>query len=177
MTKLTDARLAALKALYETGDTPSEANFATVFDYIQGGIESHDHAGLGDGDAATIAETGIGSLVVALSKRQGGSATDWHTGGTTDYTPGAVRMQAGAVAWIGAAATTGAKTVTFPTAFSYVPLVFGTVWGYESGQYVNLAIVVTPGDVDADSVDLYWRDVASATHTALTLFWVAIGTE
>lgn len=54
MAKLTDARVATLKAHFNTGDQPSEANFADLIQYIQEGIEDHQHDGTGDGDGTGI---------------------------------------------------------------------------------------------------------------------------
>lgn len=59
MSKFTDTIKAALKAYFETGDTPTEAQFAEWIDAIQAGIQEHDHAGVGGGDAAPITPAGL----------------------------------------------------------------------------------------------------------------------
>jgi hypothetical protein len=60
-----------------------------------------------------------------MSWRQGGSATDWGDGGTTNYLVGNVKMQAGAaVAFILNGQSSASVVVTFPKTFSSEPAVF-----------------------------------------------------
>lgn len=64
MSKFTNAIKAGLKAYFETGDTPTEAQFAEWIDAIQNGIEEHEHAAAGGpasgtGDAAQIAAAAL----------------------------------------------------------------------------------------------------------------------
>ena len=59
MSKVTDARIAAIKALFKTGDKLTEENFADLVDAIQEAAEDHEHvsgggAGSGTGNAAPI---------------------------------------------------------------------------------------------------------------------------
>ncbi len=58
--------------------------------------------------------------------RQGGSADNWETGGTTNYTPTSVIMQVGMAAITLINQNFGDVSITFPVAFSGVPLVFTT---------------------------------------------------
>jgi hypothetical protein len=70
--------------------------------------------------ADSVDDTKAGNRVPQFYRRQGGNLSNWAINGTTNYTPGAVRMQAGC-------ASTGGDTsvlVTFPVAFSNRPLVF-----------------------------------------------------
>lgn len=123
--------------------------------------------------ADSVDDTKAGNRVPQFYRRQGGSATVWATTGTTDYTPTAVRMQAGAIQWTGSAAATGFLTVTFPVAFAYAPLVF--VGTYDPAG--NPDIVVIAYGAITTGVGLTWRNVASGTETAVTLYWLAIGPE
>lgn len=71
MSKFTDAIKAGLKAYFETGDTPTEAQFAEWIDAIQDGIQEHLHkstggAASGTGDAARI---GADALLVTDEAR------------------------------------------------------------------------------------------------------------
>ena len=80
MSKFTDAVKAALKAYFETGDQPTESQFAEVFDRIQQGIQEHEHkasggAGSGTGDAGLIDYT---SIIIKVFNWIGVSAADWH---------------------------------------------------------------------------------------------------
>ena len=59
MAKFADAMVATLKALFETGDKPTEQNYADWIEAIQAGIEEHEHAstggpGEGTGDAGPV---------------------------------------------------------------------------------------------------------------------------
>jgi hypothetical protein len=69
-----------------------------------------------------VDDTKVGNRVPQFYRRQGGDASDWSVVGTTTYTPTTVRMQAGVKSF--AAGST--DTITFPVAFSNVPLVFIT---------------------------------------------------
>jgi hypothetical protein len=67
--------------------------------------------------------------VADVTNRQGGSATEWATAGTSNYTESDVLIQSGSVAvTIASGADNGSSTeVTFPVAFAGTPLVFCTV--------------------------------------------------
>jgi hypothetical protein len=59
MAKVNAARIAALKALYERGDTITEQNFANLIDAIAEAAQEHEHvasggAGTGTGDAGPV---------------------------------------------------------------------------------------------------------------------------
>lgn len=63
-----------------------------------------------------------------VTNRQGGNATNWNTQGTTNYVPASSQMQVG-VRNVTANTASGSifhgnTTVTFPVAFSAVPVVF-----------------------------------------------------
>ncbi|MBK8467724.1 MAG: hypothetical protein IPL32_18070 [Chloracidobacterium sp.] len=63
--------------------------------------------------------------IVSVANRQGGSSTDWNTPGTTNYTPASPKIQIGCVnVTIGSGSDGATATVTFPTAYSYKPMVF-----------------------------------------------------
>ena len=68
MSRFTDAVKAALKSYFETGDQPTESQFAEVFDRTQEGIQEHGHtasggAGTGTGDAGPVANLQSGTSV------------------------------------------------------------------------------------------------------------------
>jgi hypothetical protein len=109
-----------------------------------------------------------GNRVPQFYRRQGGSATDWSSPGTTTRTPTAVRMQAGAIQ------STAGNTVvvTFPVAFSQVPLVFATA----TDSLTNNAIGVTANNATASQVVLGALD-ADGAFVADIINWLAIGAE
>lgn len=102
-------------------------NFQAVFD----GLTANQLVRL---NAAGNALEAAGGLIAA---RQGGSATDWNTDGTTDYTPSAPKIQCGVKSISISSSTSGTSTITFPSAFTNKPLVFTSVAGF-SGNLVHL---------------------------------------
>jgi hypothetical protein len=126
--------------------------------------------------ADSIDDTKAGDRVPQFYRRQGGSATDWSSPGTTTRTPGAVRMQAGVIEWTGSAAT-GDITVTFPQAYSNVPIVLSvcvdTAEGGEEAQAINTSAFNT----SANAVELGWLDLDATTRSSVTIAWLAIGPE
>lgn len=101
-----------------------------------------------------------------LIGRQGGSASDWSTSGTTDYVVGRWTMQMGHVTWTGSD-TSGTVAITFPEAFSAKPIVFSKSTG--TGQGTGESSVTSTG------FDLNWVDINGDTITSLPLKWLAVG--
>ena len=145
---------------------------------------SHTHAGgsgapipatgLANGAVDTTArmadnivdDTKVGNRVPQFYRRQGGSATDWTTPGTTERTPTTVRQQAGSI-------TTDASlnvTVTFPVAFSQPPLVFCQIEGNVRGM------VIIPSAVTASQF-VVRVELDGGVQSAQTVFWFAVGAE
>ena len=84
MSKVTDAQIAAIKALFETGDKLTEDNFADLINAIQEAAQEHEHvsgggAGSGAGNAAPIqdaTETDKGIVELAtVAEAQAGTDT------------------------------------------------------------------------------------------------------
>lgn len=115
-----------------------------------------------------VDDTKAGNRVPQFYRRQGGSATNWQTPGTTARTPTAVRMQAGAIQ-----TTAGnSVTVTFPVAFSQVPLVIATA----TDSLTTNAIGVIANSATASEVVLAAFD-AGGNAVADIINWLAIGAE
>ena len=109
--------------------------------------------------ADSVDDSKAGNRVPQLYRRQGGSATAWNASGTTTYTPTAVRVQ------VGAKLGTSPMTITYPTAFSQIPLVLTCVaagLGYAS-----------PTIFSTTQVTIEHSGGASPE----TVYWLAIGTE
>jgi len=121
-----------------------------------------------------VDDTKVGSRVVQCYRRQGGDSPDWHTPGTTTYTPTAVRMQVGSIEWTGSAADHGEKLVSFPVWFSGKPLVFLTVRGTDINQR---DITCMAGSHAVNQFNLLWEDTGGDTWESLTFHWLAIGPE
>ncbi len=63
----------------------------------------------------------------AIYRRQGGSATNWNSQGSTNYTPANSLIQVGTGRVPFAVSATGNKEITFPVAYSAVPIVLITL--------------------------------------------------
>lgn len=103
--------------------------------------------------------------------RQGGSATIWSTGGTTEYNPTNIVEEFGVEAWAGTAAISGTGTVTFKHAFAYAPHLRATPLAAGA-----TTIVLTPQTVLATGFTYKWesRDGVT-TFAAVSIHWVAVG--
>lgn len=158
---------------------PSDGTTADVGDYntpittivnaINGGLDNSNIAA-----AAGIAGTKIADDAITDSKliygklrqRQGNSATNWGSSGTTNYDYSATNtfIQAGAKVLN----TNGADSaVTFPVAFNQVPLVVATT---NTAGTANVYVLVNT--VTATGFNL--RTV-SGNGTTETAAWIAIG--
>lgn len=113
----------------------------------------------------SVDDTIVGNRVPALTRRQGGDASNWSTNGTTTYTPTAVRKQVGVVATGGG----GTVTVTFPVAFSQPPVVVATA---QAGS----AVILNIDTVTATTVTFATRNTAGSGVIA-TVMWEATGPE
>ena len=112
MSKVTDAQVAAIKALFKTGDTLTEQNFADLIDLIADAAEDHEHVsgggpGSGTGDAAPIqdaTESAKGIVELAtVAEAQAGTDT------TRAVTPAGLLMRKTGTAIIGGDMTGNAR--------------------------------------------------------------------
>lgn len=101
-----------------------------------------------------------------VTKRQGGSATVWATAGTTTYTPTTQAIQVGSVAAI---ANGGNAAVTFPTAFTYAPIVLVT--GHDATVNGN-SCTTNVVSVSTTGFTVYVTNPAGGTFA---VYWMAIG--
>ncbi len=145
-------------------------------------LEGHDHDGvvtapLADGaiDRTDVLannivdDTKVGNRVPQFYRRQGGSAANWENSGNTNYTPGAVRIQAGSKNWTGTPTGLGSIVVTFPVAFSDVPL----GWAVSKSPSLSVGINVT-----TTTMEIFFKVVEDDTLVSVANFyWQAIGPE
>lgn len=147
-------------------DTARLANLGVTNTKIALGAISYDR--IAD-DAVRIAA--IGTMVPGFLGRQGGSATNWSTPGTTDYESGInVRMQVG----VGVTGEYGYVTITFPVAFAYPPLVRAVA---SNVGLVQKPRIVTIAEVSATTATLWAHSIAGSASPSVTLIWEAIGPE
>lgn len=123
----------------------------------------------------------VGDRVPAIPKRQGGSASDWGTPGTSPYTPGAVRIQVGSIAiTLGIGIALGTAIITFPDAFSNPPLVFYNMSNEDaSGELFDYSHHVGVPTVAPSATQCrigVWRDTTGAAEI-IVVHWMAIGPE
>ena len=119
------------------------------------------------------------TLPVSLNTlgRRGGSATDFNTFGTTNYTPTNVGVQFGSLS---ASITGGYPTpvttaVTFPVAFSAKPLVYVIPIGTNTTYAVGIANNSTDISTTGFTVTVSYSNGNSGSGS-ISVFWFAIGT-
>lgn len=120
-------------------------------------------AGMIASDAVTDAKLVYGKV----RTRQGGSATNWSTTGTTtyDYSATTTFFQCGA-----SAINANPTTITFPTAFNQVPIV---ICQSSVAASANAFPVITAISATQFSVRMVTDAGAAATTEPMT--WIAIG--
>jgi hypothetical protein len=114
-----------------------------------------------------VDDTKVGARVPQLIRRQGGNAANWATIGTATYTPDAVRMQVGRINDGAASATS--FTVTFPIAYSAIPVVFVQSGDFNAGAVIGINNVTTTGFVA--------NVINKSLSNAMGHYWLAIGPE
>lgn len=121
-----------------------------------------------------VDDTKAGNRVPQFYRRAGGSASDWSSPGNSVFTPGAVRMQAGAVsAGTVNAGGTATGTVNFPVAFSNPPLIFCFL-NISDGSGAAMVIRIT--FVSATVVNFTVENIDSVNGIAI-VNWFAVGPE
>jgi hypothetical protein len=149
--------MADLKITQLTADTSPTADdlVATV----------NDPAGTPGNRKVTLADLTKGLALVF--NRQGGSATDWSSPGTTTRDTSATKtfIQMGSVTLSGTAGTD--VTVTFPTAFSQIPLVFT--------QVITAGAVNEFSGVNSITTSTFKARAQTSGGTGETCAWFAVG--
>jgi len=117
----------------------------------------------------SVDDTKAGNRVPQFYRRQGGHSSDWEDQGNTNYTPGPVRIQAGSKNWSGTPTDTGSVVVTFPVAFSNVPL----GWAVSKSALLNCGVNLT-----ATTMEIFFKVVEDvAVVSVANFYWLAIGPE
>ena len=123
--------------------------------------------------ADSVDDTIVGNRVPAVIRRQGGSATDWDSAGTTTYTPGMVRTQSGVIAITLSATSFGSTAVTFPVAFSAKPNVLCSI---ANNPTSGILFAPQAQSISASGFTAYIAANATLSVT-VNIAWLAIGTE
>lgn len=162
--KIADANITTPKIADSNITTPKIANINVTTDKLAD--LSVTAAKIANG---VVDDTKAGQRVLQLKKRQGGHASDWATGGTTDYTPSLVQAQGGTAIAVFSASQTASITVTFPVAFNRTPLVIVTP--QSATNHFSIAI----GSVAEASVVIYLRCEQGAITANIPVCWLGIG--
>lgn len=111
-------------------------------------------------NAFAVNDTKLGNRAPALTRRRGGSSSNWSTSGSTVYTPDGILIQVGA----SSTNASGNASVSFPVAFSVTPIVFlqPVFEGSIGAMHVENTISITSFSVTGDLLNN-------------TFWWLAIG--
>lgn len=119
-----------------------------------------------------VDDTKVGNRVPQFYRRQGGHATNWATTGTTNYTPGAVRIQAGVRSITFTAAASANAVVTFPVAFSGTPIMVAGI------HVASDRFVIQRCNAATGSATIYVETVTgSPTTETIEVSWIVMGPE
>src|SRR3972149_4632040 len=125
--------------------------------------------------ADAVDDTKVGNRVPQFYRRQGGSATIWTTTGENNYTPTAVRMQAGIVAgFIDNGQHVDWVAVTFPQAYSYPPIVL--VCPTNQAEIIDMSFCLAR-DITITGFNLVIYREGTSPAEAQDVSWLAIGPE
>ncbi len=113
-----------------------------------------------------------------ISKRQGGSATDWNTAGTTNYTPPATaKIQVGIVSFtVPSSTVTMYVDITFPTSFTYKPLMFVSLNSDTESATTGATPPVCYGEnATTTTARIRIKGNGNMYPSTVTVAWMAIG--
>ena len=118
----------------------------------------------------------VDALISIVSYRQGGSATDWNTAGTTNYTPTKSKIQTGTREFAFAGQSGMGFTITFPVEFSAIPQVYVSLVKPVSteAKKITTAYVTTASPVTTTTCQIYCDATSTATVTVYVNWW-AVG--
>ena len=140
---------------------------------------SHDHDG-GDGNqiptgglaANSVDDTKAGNRVPQFYRRQGGSSSNWSSEGSSNYTPGAVRMQAGVrTVPIADGQGVGSTAISFPTSFGNTPIVITSLL-YNGNLFWTGAF-----SISSSGFTIHAGRTITTPAASSSVFWLAIGEE
>jgi hypothetical protein len=127
----------------------------------------------------TVDDTGVGNRVLQFYRRQGNDPNDWSSAGTSTQTPGQVRKQAGVRALTITSDPSIDTTITFPTAFSNIPIIESVLRVVDPGNNQEPATV----SVHTITATNFVLRVETPTGDSFTdtnnmvVMWSAVGPE
>lgn len=108
-----------------------------------------------------------------ITGRQGGSATDWNTQGTTNYATTLPKIYVGTTRLTVTSGSTSAVAVTFPSAYTNKPIALATGMLIASGSTGGPISVHT--QPSASGLSLYVTIVPGTPTFTVDVAWMAIG--
>lgn len=117
------------------------------------------------------------TIVTALvAGRQGGSSTHWNVQGTNNYVPGESIIQCGTIR-INISSTNQYVSVTFPSSFSYAPVVFLTMKDFDGAIGGDNYVVLHALNTSTSNfyLTLNCDSNFNANNNYADIFWLAIG--
>lgn len=154
-----------------TDDLPLVSNGAGV-------APSYQQLPTGGIAADAIDDTRAGDRVPQFYRRQGGSASDWSSPGTTSRTPNAVRLQSGVASVAASATNQKSIAITFPVAYSNTPLVTGMVRFATIGTNQDKA-VLSIGSISSSGMNINIDTVSGnfSDTNLIVVAWSVVGPE
>lgn len=152
-------------ALTQTAGTTYEIRLAT-FTITTGGVIS-----------VTDARDYCHPSPALVYRRQGGSATSWNASGSTNYTPGGVKLQGGAqTLTFSSSATSNLTTITFPNAYTNTPVAFVSL--FSNGSSTGRKVLATIESISTTQLGIRGYVVdGSTTSSSFDVYWLAVGDE
>ena len=123
---------------------------------------------LGTGNKILRAGASGPEWITALYARQGGHASNWSTAGTNNYTPTAPIREKGSAS-VTLSGGTGSTAITYPTAFTGRPVIYGLTANTSSDK-----VIVTWSDDTTSGFTIRVRDLDGGSGT-YTVHWAVEG--
>ncbi len=157
---------AAIPAMTQVANTTWDIPLATFVIDTSGDIwtdSSKSVAGVTDARIFAVGAT----AGLRMNWRQGGSSTVWATDGATDYPVSSPKVKI----FAGSQTTgiLGNVTITFPEAFSFLPLVIATAVG-SAGSIINVDTAISTTQCTINSIDIDGAPIGSVQFN-----WIAMG--
>ena len=104
--------------------------------------------------------------------RQGGSAVQWSSPGSSNYNEATWKECCGSIQWSGSD-TSGTVVVTLPITYKDYPIAFCNL--VAGGPVISIVAYIN--SYATNSITIAWKDIDATTRTLLTFFWMALGPQ
>lgn len=125
----------------------------------------------------SVDDTKAGNRIIQFYRRQGGDSTDWNVAGSTTYTPGLVRMQAGVRNFtLSGGSPSENENIIFPVSFGGRPIVIVSM-GVDDSNTNRSTVSILTTTVTGATITIYRPDNTNLVAGDVTIHWWAIGSE